>query len=38
MSAETRNLLMTVRECLIMLLGALEDYLGMERTKPKRER
>ncbi len=27
-----RTLLLTVRQCLIMLLGALEDYLELERS------
>lgn len=27
-----RILLMTMRQCLIMLLGALEDYLELERS------
>lgn len=38
MSERTRALLMTVRQCLIMLLGALEDYLDMQRSIPKRQR
>lgn len=28
----TRVLLLTVRQCLIMVLGALEDYLELERS------
>lgn len=28
----TRVLLMAVRQALIMILGALEEYLGMERS------
>ena len=35
----TRALLMCVRQALIMIIGALEDYLGMERSiVPKRKR
>jgi hypothetical protein len=34
-----RALLMTVRQALIMILGALEDYLEIERTiVPRRKR
>lgn len=31
------TLLRSVRECLILLLNALDDYLGMERTVLSRE-
>ena len=35
----TRVLLIGLRQCLIMALGYLEDYLGMERTiTPKHRR
>jgi len=35
----TKVLLMHARECLIIMLGALEDYLGMERSiVPRRKR
>jgi hypothetical protein len=35
----TRTLLMTCRQVLLMLLGALEDYLGLERSViPKHKR
>jgi hypothetical protein len=27
-----RVLLMTIRQALVMILGALEDYMGMERS------
>lgn len=30
--ARTRALLMSVRQALIMVLGSLEDYLGMPRS------
>ena len=30
--------LMTIRQALIMILGALEDYLGMERSIVPRHR
>ena len=30
---KTRALLMVVREALLLILGALEDYLGVPRTK-----
>jgi hypothetical protein len=34
-----RTLLMTIRQALIMILGALEDYLGEERSIiPRRKR
>jgi hypothetical protein len=37
--AKNRALLMTVRQALIMLLGAVEDYLGMPRSvQPKHKR
>ena len=36
MDDKTRALLMIVRECLIILLGAIEKYLGIERTKQPR--
>ena len=29
---KTHNLLMAVRQAIIMILGALEDYLGMDRS------
>lgn len=32
----TRELWLTIRRALIMLLGALEDYLGLDRTLPPR--
>lgn len=39
MTQSTRVLLLTVRQALIMILGALEDYLGMERSiTPRRKR
>ena len=39
MSEQQRQFLTTLRQCLIMMLGALEDYLGMERSIiPKRKR
>lgn len=31
------SLLRSVRECLILLLNAVDDYLGMERTVLSRE-
>ncbi len=34
----TRTLLMAVRQALIMILGALEDYLGLERSIVPRHR
>lgn len=34
----TRTFLMTVRQALIMILGALEDYLGLERSIVPRHR
>lgn len=35
----TRRLLMVVRQALIMVLGALEEYLGMPRSiVPQRKR
>lgn len=35
----TRALLMTVRQSLIMVIGAMEDYLGLERSIiPRRKR
>lgn len=33
----TRELLINVRRALIMVLGALEDYLGLARTIPPRK-
>ena len=39
MGEQERILLMTVRQALIMMLGALEDYLQMERSiVPRRKR
>jgi hypothetical protein len=36
---KTRNLLMAVRQALIIILGAIEGYLEMERSiVPKRKR
>lgn len=36
---DSHVLLTIVRQCLIMALGALEDYLGMERSiVPRRKR
>lgn len=36
---QQRRLLMTVRQALIMMLGALEEYLGLERSiTPKSDR
>jgi hypothetical protein len=32
LDVKTRTLLMTVRRALIMVLGALEDYIGVERS------
>lgn len=32
------TLLMTIREGLLLILGALEDYLGLPRTKEARKR
>ena len=32
MMPETRSFWMTVRQALIMILGALEDYLDLERS------
>lgn len=29
---QTKTLLMTMRQAMIMILGAIEDYLGMERS------
>ncbi len=35
----TRALLMTVRQALIMVIGGVEDYLGLERSIiPRRKR
>lgn len=35
----SRALLMTCRQCLIMILGAVEDYLELERSiTPRRKR
>ena len=31
---KTRRALLTVREALLLLLGALEDWLGLDRTRP----
>lgn len=39
MSPEFRTLLMSLRQALIIALGALEDYLKMERSiVPRRKR
>lgn len=38
MNADTQRLLMVVRKVLRELLGALEDYLGMERSIERRIR
>lgn len=39
MTDPTRRLLMSFRQALIMMLGALEDYLEMERSiVPRRKR
>lgn len=39
MDERVRVLLMTVRQALIMMLGALEDYLQLERSiVPRRKR
>jgi hypothetical protein len=39
LSDEERRMLMVRRSALIMELGAIEDYLGMERTiRPRAER
>ncbi len=38
MTPRTRTMLMTIREALIMLLNALDDYLGRERTLERRQR
>ena len=39
MDERQRILLMTFRQALIMVLGALEDYMGMPRSVvPKRKR
>ena len=39
MTDRTHTLLMTVRQALIMILGAIEDYLQMVRSiTPKRKR
>jgi len=36
---KARALLMTLRQALIMVLGAIEDYLGIERSiVPRRKR
>lgn len=32
MSKELRTLLMALRQALIIALGAIEDYMGMERS------
>lgn len=32
MSAEVRALLLAMRQAMIIALGAIEDYLGMERS------
>lgn len=31
-TAQQRALLMTIRQALIMILGAIEDYLNIERS------
>lgn len=38
MSEQQRKLLMSIRTAILIILGALEDYLGMERTKEPRHR
>jgi hypothetical protein len=39
MTDRDRRLLMAIRQALIIALGALEDYLGFERSiTPKRKR
>lgn len=39
MSVELRTLLLALRQALIIALGAIEDYLGMERSiVPKHKR
>lgn len=38
MNAETKAFLMTIRKVLREILGALEDYLGMERSIERRIR
>ena len=39
MTDRTHTLLMTVRQALIMILGAIEDYLGKQRSiVPRRKR
>jgi len=36
---DNKILLMAIRQTLIMMLGAIEDYLGMERSiTPRRKR
>ncbi len=32
MSERTKALLMSIRQALIMMLGAIEDYLGKQRS------
>ncbi len=32
MEEKTRILLLAVRQAVLMILGAIEDYLGMERS------
>lgn len=39
MDERMKKLLMTIRQCLIMLLGAVEEYLGLPRSiVPRRKR
>jgi hypothetical protein len=39
MEDRTRVLLISIRQALIMILGAIEDYLGVERSiTPKHKR
>lgn len=38
MDPKTRALLLCVRSALIMTLGALEDFLGLPRSIPKKGR
>jgi hypothetical protein len=32
MNPQTRALLITLRQAILLVLGAIEDYLGMERS------
>jgi len=39
LDGRTRTLLMCIRQAIIMALGAIEDYLGLQRSiTPKRKR